>query len=230
MFNVSLYTGDEDLPQGYLIAENGVYRKVDTGFYTAIVPSSLEAIKKIADPIVPKVELNLPKIPQKLTWQTKKFFAEVVEKFRAESIVTLCYSREKREYKLRCPPQNVSYGGINYDRNIRNDPSFLGYDQIGTIHSHCDFAAFHSGTDDSDEITFDGIHLTFGHNDQDDFTISSSLMVSKERLNIPTSSILEGVEQDLENGLFRLIDVNEQEAEQWSQESAHWIENVTGRC
>lgn len=37
-----------------------------------------------------------------------------------------------------------------------------GYELIGTIHSHCDFAAFHSGVDDADEINFDGLHITIG--------------------------------------------------------------------
>ena len=38
-----------------------------------------------------------------------------------------------------------------------------GYVLYGTIHSHCNFSAFHSGTDDRDEIEFDGLHITIGN-------------------------------------------------------------------
>lgn len=38
-----------------------------------------------------------------------------------------------------------------------------GYVLYGTIHSHCNFSAFHSGTDDADETAFDGLHITIGN-------------------------------------------------------------------
>jgi hypothetical protein len=39
-----------------------------------------------------------------------------------------------------------------------------GYVVFGDIHSHCDFGAFHSGTDDADERhgLGDGLHITIG--------------------------------------------------------------------
>lgn len=33
---------------------------------------------------------------------------------------------------------------------------------FGTIHSHCEMSAFHSGVDDNDEYGFDGLHITIG--------------------------------------------------------------------
>lgn len=38
-----------------------------------------------------------------------------------------------------------------------------GYEKAGSIHSHCDFSAFHSGVDDADEFGFDGLHITIGN-------------------------------------------------------------------
>lgn len=40
-----------------------------------------------------------------------------------------------------------------------------GYVLYGTIHSHCNFGAFHSGVDDNDEMEFDGLHITIGNVD-----------------------------------------------------------------
>jgi hypothetical protein len=45
-----------------------------------------------------------------------------------------------------------------YDQNT-ND----GFSIFGTIHSHCNFGAFHSGVDDSDELDFEGLHITIGN-------------------------------------------------------------------
>ena len=48
---------------------------------------------------------------------------------------------------------------VDDERNaLEND----GYIRLGTIHSHCDFSAFHSGVDDNDEANFDGLHITVG--------------------------------------------------------------------
>lgn len=38
-----------------------------------------------------------------------------------------------------------------------------GWCLFGTIHSHCNFGAFHSGVDDNDEINFEGLHITIGN-------------------------------------------------------------------
>lgn len=38
-----------------------------------------------------------------------------------------------------------------------------GFRIYGTIHSHCNFNAYHSGVDDADEIDFDGLHITIGN-------------------------------------------------------------------
>jgi hypothetical protein len=46
----------------------------------------------------------------------------------------------------------------NYSR-LRKE----GFKVAGTIHSHCNFSAFHSSTDDADEIGFDGLHITIGN-------------------------------------------------------------------
>ena len=70
-----------------------------------------------------------------------------------------------------------------------------GYLRVGTIHSHCDFGAFHSGTDINDEADFDGLHVTFGHNNRDIFTISASIVVNNIRKSVEPMDFIEGVEK-----------------------------------
>jgi len=79
---------------------------------------------------------------------------------------------------------------------------------IGTIHSHCDFSAFHSGTDQADESTFDGIHITLGHVNRNDFSIVASLAFSDNRFPKAIADVCEGLpavgsEVVEERGLFR---------------------------
>lgn len=67
-----------------------------------------------------------------------------------------------------------------------------GYRLFGTIHSHCDFGAFHSSTDDADEIGFDGLHITIGKvNSGWDF--SCRYMLSANEFKIDIKDVL-GVE------------------------------------
>lgn len=76
-----------------------------------------------------------------------------------------------------------------------------GYRIYGTIHSHCDFAAFHSGTDDHDEIGFDGLHITVGNvNSNWSFSLRFMLQGSEQKVtledifNTSEEEIVEGIE------------------------------------
>ncbi len=67
-----------------------------------------------------------------------------------------------------------------------------GYVLYGTIHSHCDFSAFHSGIDDSDELNFDGLHITIGNVDAD-FSFSARYMINQVSFDVELESIIEGI-------------------------------------
>ena len=227
MFPVVIHDEDKELPKDncmYVIADNGVFKKTNTGIYEALVPCSFESIKASADSIEPYCKLAITKMPQKLVWQAKHFFAEVVEKFGAESVVVICYNRELDEYKFYVPQQRVSRTGIFYAYKIVDDPEYAGYDEIGTIHSHCDFDAFHSGTDDRDEHKWDGIHITFGHNNQDNFTITSSLMVTQNRFTIDSLEVMEGIAS--RDGRFFLNEVSDSQKQEWIEDKVNWIKRV----
>lgn len=127
--------------------------------------------------VEPYINMNLPKLPQEVIYNALLFFRKVYNKFRAEAIVLLAYNEAKEEYKLFCPKQKVSGGHIDYDRDLSERLTTLrenededwrellesGYTRVGTIHSHCNFQAFHSGTDTEDESSFNGVHITLGH-------------------------------------------------------------------
>jgi hypothetical protein len=64
---------------------------------------------------------------------------------------------------------------------------------VGTIHSHCDFSAFHSGTDTFDESTFDGIHITLGHVNRDQFSMCASMAFNDQRQQMEPENCCTGV-------------------------------------
>jgi hypothetical protein len=51
---------------------------------------------------------------------------------------------------------------VVYDLAKPAPPEMNGFVVFGSIHSHNTMGAFHSGTDNSDEFKFDGLHITIG--------------------------------------------------------------------
>lgn len=66
-----------------------------------------------------------------------------------------------------------------------------GYEIYGTIHSHSNFAAFHSATDDADEKDFEGLHITVGHVAKDqEWSYSARYMIKGNPVPIEVKDIL----------------------------------------
>jgi hypothetical protein len=126
------------------------------------------------------------------------------------------------------PQQSVSHGGVNYRRKgltFSDEFAGTGYVPVGTIHSHCDFQAFHSGTDHGDEISWDGLHITFGHNDKEEFTISASMMMNGRRAKIDPESVLEGITL-VKDDFYTLQEQPEQFVEHASAEIDAWMSQI----
>ena len=181
----------------YLVSKDGIYMRMERQHGSAMVKVS--EIPFLQD--APKtVNLTLPKVPGKIIALALSFFREVFKQHRSESYVTLLYSKKLNDFRLWCPNQRVGYSSVSYDRtdSIPFEES-IGcaegpqYSMIGTIHSHCDFSAFHSGTDTSDEASFDGIHITLGHVNQESFSMVSSVVFSDNRSQKSPLEVVDGV-------------------------------------
>lgn len=229
LFPIFLYHEGMQLPDEgtfYVVAGNGIWLHKDNAIGDCFVriefPSFLDDFQQ------KEVSLKLPKIPANLVWQIKQFFQTVTEQHLSESEVTLYFNREKQQYKIFVPYQVVSHSSVRYKMNsLSDDPDFDGYLCVGTIHSHCDFAAFHSGIDIGDEENFDGLHVTFGHNNKQIFSISACVVMNAERYQINPSSVLEGIETKDEkaNDFFEIICVPEN-SEELLQEVKGWMTKV----
>jgi len=193
LFPIVIYDNkDIQLPDDdifYIICKNGVYLKKSVGVVESIVPvkqiSTLEDIQMMA-------KLHIEKIPTEIFSQAVNFFRAVYEEYRSEGALLIFYNKQRCEYKLVCPVQEVSYASISYKRGI----SIPGFDMIGTIHSHANFSAFHSSTDHSDEESFDGLHITVGYVASERISISCSLVVNGHRFITEPDEYIEYLERD----------------------------------
>lgn len=233
MFPVYVYHANLVLPDHgnyYLIASNGIWLHKDTGIVRAFVPVENISVLDEFD-AEGFVECSLPKIPAQHVWRIKTFFKNVVSKHRAEASTTLYYNKETKEFKIHVPQQFVSHGSVNYKRealtHIEGMENFLC---VGTIHSHCDFGAFHSGTDIGDEEDFDGLHCTFGHNNLDEFSISATVAVNGHRMQVDPLDVLDGIEPvPGQEGKYKLATLAPELEAEWSTGLNDWMSLVSSK-
>lgn len=191
MFKVHINDGQTPMPDDdifYIVAKEGIFLKKKLGVMESVAPvkdiSILQSIEKTA-------KMNIKKIPGGQFAQVMTFFKEVYKEHHGESIVLLFYDEEKKVYKIVPPHQKVNGAACDYDRGM----TIEGMTMIGTIHSHANFSAFHSGTDQDDEEHFDGLHITIGHVNSDEVSISASIIANEHRFIINPLDYVERLEE-----------------------------------
>lgn len=144
----------------YLLAKSGIYKQVSNPFYTACV--KVAGIGQFED-TAENVKLHVPKLPLALFRQAEAFFAAVYGKHEAEAVVLLLANPVLGEWRMEVPSQQIREGSLH----VAYDPASViapdGFEVFGTMHSHAGTKAFHSGTDDHDEVCSDGLHITIGN-------------------------------------------------------------------
>lgn len=186
MFKVHVNDGQVEMPKDdvfYIVAKEGVFLKKKLGIMESIAP--VDNIS-ILDSVSTMAKLHIRRIPGKTFGKVINFFKAVYAEHRSESIVLLFYSEEKKRYKIFPPRQKVTAASLDYNRGITVD----GMSMIGTIHSHGGMSAFHSGTDDDDEKSFDGLHITIGDVDDVDVSISASIIANGYRFMVDPNTYI----------------------------------------
>lgn len=194
MFPVHIIDDSSNLPEDdicFLVSDK-IYLKKKTEIVESLIPIQNISFK---DPIIPYAKLHIKKIPAVLVSKILTFFKIVTERVKSEAIVLLCYNPKNKKYKILVPNQEVSYASVKYTP-VNTPPNYI---LISTIHSHNTFGAFHSGTDKNDEEGFDGLHITFGNVDNENFTISASVVVNDMRFLVNPLDYLNGIEEVSDN-------------------------------
>jgi len=176
----------------FVVTAEGLHVAKDTKIVKALVP--VDSIETLAS-FHQAAKLRLPKIPRIILARAKVFFQKVYQEHKTESEVMLLYRPEDRIYDLWCPKQEVSAAGVNYKMSEELADTPKEWQNVGTIHSHADFSAYHSSTDVNDEGDGqgDGVHITIGHVNHEEFSLSCSVAIGGHRWKCPTDNLLLGI-------------------------------------
>lgn len=127
------------------------------------------------------------KIPHKLIRQAEKFFRDVFRRQHSEAVLVLYNNISTGEWMLDAPEQTP----VGLSAPYNQIPEIPGWRQAGTIHSHANIGASHSGVDDRDEEYFDGVHITIGNVDSYSMTYSYSLVAHGKRAKVEANHVVD---------------------------------------
>lgn len=108
------------------------------------------------------------KISWSLWCQIGSFMRWSQETHKQEAHCTLFYNTETKEWRAWAFPQQPNGMTVNL---LEDDPDYktqrrqfgANWIMAGSVHHHCNSAAFQSGTDSKDEIDKEGVHITLGN-------------------------------------------------------------------
>lgn len=178
-----------------LLAGNGTFFVKNMGLYSSSIrlDAGLPGLLNHDE----GVRLRFGRVPRPLMCTILGFFRTAMRWHAGEAIVFLYYSARERSFCAKAPPQRVyrqicSCGTftepfVEYDTCDRPQ----GFIKLGTIHSHCDFRACHSVTDQCDEKYEDGLHITVGRLLGDQPDISVSFVVNGIRFKLRAADVLD---------------------------------------
>lgn len=176
----------------FLLARNGLFKitktfffKASTYFFVPLQGKKLEELRKHKVGL----ELCLPKkIPFWVYEKSLDFFRRRYKAWRCEALGIIYWDEKKEDYKLVIPKNQkgdiyrvLAEIGLNPNNTLR----------IGTIHSHGEIRAGHSGTDDEDERYDDGLHITMGDIEDEVPSISCSVVVDGQRFMVAKEDVFE---------------------------------------
>jgi len=181
------------------IVSKYIYLKKRSGLIDSMV--RVESIN-MGEVLPEFARMKLPKIKAATFGKVVGFFKMVYGHHKSESGVILNLKTHPNKPELKkidytIPNQDVSGGRCKYA--IVVDSSYIN---CGTIHCHSDFGAFHSGTDVDDERYFDGLHITVGHINQKEVSISACIVVNGKRVKVDPCDYIEGITESKESRPF----------------------------
>ncbi|MFW9871824.1 MAG: Mov34/MPN/PAD-1 family protein [Candidatus Thorarchaeota archaeon] len=191
MFNIHVNNGINEAPEDdiyYIVAKEGIFLRKKLGVMDSIAPvKNISTLQSVAT----SARMHISKIPAPSFAKVVDFFKKVYEEHRGEAVVLLFYNQETHKHRIVPPYQKVTSTSIEYNRGM----TIEGWTMIGTIHSHAAMSAFHSGTDQGDEESMDGLHITIGNVSSEDFSISASIVVNGHRVIVDPEEYINGIKK-----------------------------------
>jgi len=142
-----------------------VFEEFHDGLVSGYRPVELPTLKEKG------IHWNGGKISLSLWESIMGFMIKSYDTHKEETLLWLMYNLDTGMWDAWAPPQHMNGMSVSADHS---SPEFLeqrkkwgaGWVVGGTVHHHCEMKAFASGTDDSDEVDKDGVHITLGYMDK----------------------------------------------------------------
>lgn len=173
----------DDLPESnvpyYVVAKEGLYLYKQTAIGPCLLPqkTDVSSMNSMGEYKGGYFLHKAPDVPAHIMSQALDFFRQVYDLRKAEAEVFILLNQETEEFRLFIPWQVTSHGGVDSIYDEADIPE--NFTIIGTIHSHCDFSAFHSSTDMGDASDFNGLHITIGHVNTNAPSFDQMVMINK---------------------------------------------------
>jgi hypothetical protein len=107
------------------------------------------------------------KIPFAFWQNAVNFLLWTQDKYKSESVVTFFYNTVENKWAFHAFPQSGIGMTVSRVKNEEAKKQRENWDEdwveFGSIHHHCNAAAFQSGTDKNDEHDREGVHITLGN-------------------------------------------------------------------
>lgn len=121
------------------------------------------------------------------------FFKWTYDTYKSESQVRLYVNATTNEWKAWAFPQKANTGMAALE--LPDDPKTAvqraqfgaAWRYYGTVHHHCKASAFQSGTDRQNEQDQDGLHITVGYMDKDEYDIDCRLYIGGIKFTVDMS-------------------------------------------
>lgn len=169
----------------YFASKAGWMSNVPTLYGTAHVPAEKHP------PTLPEFKtlfhFSEEKVPAFIFDQALDFFRKVYTQHKTEATTYICRDAQGR-YSLFIPKQYVTGASVNHKVEAGEMGERVA---VGTIHSHCMFSAFHSGTDAHDMGKMPGLHATIGMVMKDEPEYAVAIAVGDTTFDIEPHDIID---------------------------------------
>ena len=182
---VENYNGQQLEVGKVYVSDGKAYKYINSRVGEAVV--EMKELKPTYDKLEEKLlSVKIKQVPFRVINKVHSFLKRIYEKTKTEVAVILWYNDNLDDWKVEVPKQVCSGAHVDYERSQEEAEEFIseGYFEAGTIHSHANMSAFHSATDDADEIKFDGLHMTMGNFDLSEQTFSQRLILGQMILKL----------------------------------------------
>jgi hypothetical protein len=180
----------------YLLTRDGLFLCRNHEYFKSCVPAPRWP-SELADHKA-GLHLNYPAIPIDLFQQVVGFFDRAWRKLGGESCVLLAYNRSEKKVEVIVPEQVATVSrnywgetaiGLNYQmpKDLPSDVTIFC-----DIHSHCDMAAYASGTDEHDETHRTGLHIVVGKLQHEPCQFHAEAVADGKRFRVNTDVLLAG--------------------------------------